>query len=70
MLILSRKAGEQIVVGDTVHVTVLAICRDRVRLGIAAPREVPIVREELRISRGSNCGAGFCRRGARAFACE
>ena len=69
-MILSRKAGEQIVVGDTVHVTVLAICRDRVRLGIEAPREVSIVRDELLASRRSSRGAGFCRRGTRAFACE
>jgi carbon storage regulator len=47
MLILSRKRGEQIVVGDDVTVTVLEVRGDRVKLGFAAPAEVPIHRQEV-----------------------
>jgi carbon storage regulator len=47
MLILSRKFGEQIVVGDNILITVVAICGNRVKLGITAPRGVPVQREEL-----------------------
>ena len=47
MLVLSRKIGERIVIGDGIVVTVLAFNGQQIRLGIEAPREVPIVREEL-----------------------
>ena len=48
MLVLSRKTHEGIWVGDTVFITVLSIGRGRVRLGIEAPQDVHIDREELR----------------------
>jgi carbon storage regulator len=47
MLVLTRKIGEQILIGDGVVVTLLAIRRGQVRLGITAPPSVPIRREEL-----------------------
>ena len=47
MLVLSRKAGEQIVIGPKIRVTVLEIQNGRVRLGFAAPRELPIHRQEV-----------------------
>ena len=47
MLVLSRKAGERILVGDDVVVTVVRIGPNSVRVGIEAPREMNIVREEL-----------------------
>ncbi len=47
MLILSRKLGEQIVIGDQILVTVLSGKGDRIRLGISAPAGVPILRQEL-----------------------
>lgn len=47
MLVLSRKMGERILVGDDVVVTVVRIGPNSVRLGIEAPREMNIVREEL-----------------------
>ena len=47
MLILSRKIGEKLVIGDNVIVTVVEIDRGKIRLGIEAPREVPIYRSEL-----------------------
>jgi carbon storage regulator len=47
MLVLSRKPGERIVIGDDVTVTVVRIGPNNVRLGIDAPTELNIVREEL-----------------------
>ena len=47
MLILTRKLGETIHIGDTISVTVVEIDRGKIRLGIAAPGDVPIYRQEL-----------------------
>lgn len=47
MLVLSRKPGEKILVGDSVTVTVVRIGPNTVRIGIEAPRDMNIVREEL-----------------------
>ncbi len=47
MLVLSRKKNESIVVNDAIVITVVEIRGDKVRLGIEAPREVPIHRSEV-----------------------
>ena len=47
MLVLSRKPGERILIGENVSVTIVRIGPNSVRLGIDAPRELNIVREEL-----------------------
>ena len=47
MLALSRKRGEAIVIGDGIRVIVLATDGGRVRLGVVAPAEVPVHREEV-----------------------
>jgi len=47
MLILSRKAGEKIVIGDGITIEVVDVRSDRVRLGISAPKDVPVHREEV-----------------------
>ena len=47
MLVLSRKCGEAIVVGNGITVTVVAVQGGRVKLGVVAPAEVPIHREEV-----------------------
>ena len=47
MLVLSRKPGEAIVIGNGITVTVVEVKGERVRLGFTAPAEVPIHREEL-----------------------
>lgn len=47
MLILTRKAEERILIGESTVVAVLEIEGNRVKLGIEAPREVTILREEL-----------------------
>lgn len=48
MLVLSRKVGERILIGDEIAVTVVRIAGGGVRLGIEAPQEMPVVREELK----------------------
>lgn len=47
MLVLSRRVGESIVIGDEVTVTVLEVRGDVVRVGVDAPRHVAVHREEL-----------------------
>lgn len=48
MLVLSRKVGERILIGDGITVTVVRITGGGVRIGIEAPAELPVVREELK----------------------
>ena len=47
MLVLSRKLGEKIFIGDNICITVVDIDRGKIRLGIEAPRDVAIYRQEL-----------------------
>jgi carbon storage regulator len=47
MLVLSRKKNESIVINNDVVITVVEIRGDKVRLGIVAPKEVPVHREEV-----------------------
>jgi carbon storage regulator len=47
MLVLSRKQSERIKVGDSIVVTVVRLSGDKVRLGIEAPRDMVVLREEL-----------------------
>jgi carbon storage regulator len=47
MLVLSRKKNESIVIDDNIVITVVEIRGDKVRLGIQAPREVPVHRSEI-----------------------
>ena len=47
MLILTRRPGERVVIGDEILVTVMGVSGHTVRLGIAAPGGVPIYREEI-----------------------
>ena len=47
MLVLSRHTNESIKIGDDIEIIVVQILGDKVRLGIAAPREVPVHRREI-----------------------
>ena len=47
MLVLTRKANQSIMIGDGIEVSVLSVVGEKVRLGIQAPRDVPVFRKEV-----------------------
>jgi carbon storage regulator len=47
MLILTRRAGETVMIGDDITVTILGTKGNQVRVGVTAPKEMPIHREEI-----------------------
>ena len=47
MLVLSRQKDESIIIGDNVEITIVDIRGDKVRLGITAPKEIPVHRREV-----------------------
>ena len=47
MLILTRRVGETLMIGDDVTVTVLGVKGNQVRIGVSAPKNVPVHREEI-----------------------
>ena len=47
MLVLTRKGNQSIMIGDDIEVSVLAIMGEKVRIGIEAPRAVPVFRKEV-----------------------
>ena len=57
MLVLSRKVGEKILIGDQIAVTVVRVAQGTVRIGVEAPKHLPIVREELHIKTGEKLQA-------------
>lgn len=54
MLILQRKEGESLLIGDDIEVTVLSVEAGRARLAIQAPRSVTILRSELKVAAQAN----------------
>ena len=50
MLVLTRKSNQSIMIGDEVEITVLSIMGEKVRVGISAPRDVPVFRKEVYLS--------------------
>lgn len=59
MLIMWRRAGESLLVGDGIEIEVLEAKSHRVKLGIVAPTSVAIVRKEARITREENLAAAL-----------
>ncbi len=61
MLILTRRVGETLIIGEDVTVTVLGIKGNQVRIGVKAPKDVSVHREEIferiRVERGEDPGA-------------
>ena len=60
MLILTRRVGESLMIGDDVTITVLGVKGNQVRIGVKAPKEVAVHREEIldRIAESSNFKVG------------
>jgi carbon storage regulator len=70
MLVLARKVGQQIVIGDQIEVTVLEVRGEQVRLGINAPRSIAVHRKELleQVARENVRAAGVDRESLNAAA--
>jgi carbon storage regulator len=64
MLVLSRREGERITIGEGITITVVRIDSHGVRIGVEAPREIPIIRSEL-LER--NQGVQHTQQGERSF---
>jgi carbon storage regulator len=64
MLILMRRAGESIYIGSNIVVTLVSLDRNRARIGIEAPRDIPVDREE--IAKRKQSGADFPLNGGEA----
>ena len=47
MLVLTRRLDESLVINDNIVITILAVEGDKVKIGVSAPREVPVLRQEL-----------------------
>jgi carbon storage regulator len=63
MLVLTRKSNQSIMIGDDIEVSVLAIMGEKVRIGIQAPREVPVFRKEVYLEiQQEQVGAGKAAR--------
>ena len=57
MLILRRRVGESLLIGDEIEIEVLEAGASGVKVGIRAPKAVPILRKELQMTRAANCAA-------------
>ena len=57
MLIMLRREGESILIGEDVEIRILAISGSRVKVGIAAPRSIPVVAREVQLVRAENIEA-------------
>lgn len=62
MLVLSRKAGQEVVLGENITVTVLEIRGNRVKLGFTGPPELPIHRQEVFVNLGDIAEPASCGR--------
>ena len=47
MLVLTRKSNQSIMIGDEIEISVLSVVGDKVRIGIQAPRDIPVFRREV-----------------------
>ena len=63
MLVLTRKSNQSIMIGDDIEVSVLSVLGEKVRVGIQAPRDIPVYRKEvyLEIRRDEARGAPSAR---------
>jgi carbon storage regulator len=57
MMIMSRREGETILIGDEIEIVIAHIGRSRVKIGIRAPRELAVVQREVKLVREENLAA-------------
>ncbi len=57
MLVVTRKLDESIIISDSIEISVLEISKDKVKIGINAPKEVKIIRSELKTAQQTNVQA-------------
>jgi carbon storage regulator len=50
MLVLTRKSNQSIMIGDEIEISVLSVTGDKVRIGIQAPRSIPVYRREVYVA--------------------
>ena len=63
MLVLTRKSSESIMIGDEIELTILSVSGDKVRVGIQAPRDIPVFRKEVWLEiQQEDVAAGTSRR--------
>ncbi len=59
MLVLTRKSNQSVMIGDDIEVSVLSIIGEKVRIGIQAPRSIPVFRKEIYLAKQQeNASAG------------
>jgi carbon storage regulator len=61
MLVISRRPHESLLIGDDIEVELLEISPSQVKLGIRAPRQVPVLRKEIRVTAEQNRAASQTR---------
>ena len=61
MLVLSRKIGEEIIIGDTIRIKVVAVDGGKVRIGVAAPKDVIVDRQEVHEKKQQWAGHTTCQ---------
>ncbi len=54
MLVVTRKTEESIIIADNIEIVVLEVAKDRVKLGITAPKDIKIIRNELKDAQEAN----------------
>ena len=54
MLVVTRKIEESIIIADNIEIVVLEVGKDRVKLGVTAPKDIKIIRNELRKAQDAN----------------
>ena len=57
MLVMSRRQGETILIGDEIEIVIAHIGRSRVKVGIRAPRQMPVIAREVKLIRDENVRA-------------
>ena len=68
MLVLAVKTGESVMIGENIRVQLVEVCNGRARIGIEAPREIPVHREEIfRLIQAANKAAGSDRAARRVL---